>query len=152
MGNREEIIEKAYEKGYEYEEKYHGCARCTVAALQDSIDFVPKDKDVFQAASCLDGGATPTGEASCGAFTGSGMIIGYLCGMGSERFREERDRSHELIHEVYEKFKEEYGSCLCKDIKKKMEQYEDKCPRVVGKAAAWTAEIILREFDGMVHQ
>ena len=146
MENKRKIIENAYEKGYEYEKKYTGCAQCTVAALQDSLDFVPKDKHIFRAASCLDGGATPTGEANCGAFTGSGMIIGCLFGRRREAFGGRTDKSHELIHEVYEKFKEEYGSCLCKDVEKKMEQYEDKCPRVVGKAAAWTAEIILGEF------
>jgi hypothetical protein len=27
-----------------------------------------------------------------------------------------------------------------------MEKYGDRCPRIVGKAAAWTAEILLREF------
>ena len=83
IGDRgEEIIKKAADLGYKYEDKYRGCARCTVAALQDAIDFIPEDADLFRTASCLDGGATPSKIANCGAFTGSGMVIGWLCGTG----------------------------------------------------------------------
>ena len=144
--NGDKIVEEAYRMGYEYEKRYGGCAQCVVAALQDSIDFVAMNEDVFRAASCLDGGATPTGLQNCGAFTGSGMIIGYLCGRRRDTFEGKADLSHELIHKVYEKFKEEYGSVLCQDVRQKMEQYPDKCPRVVGRAAGWTAEALLREF------
>ena len=144
--NGEKVIEEAYRIGYEYEKRYGGCAQCTVAALQDSIDFVAINKDVFRAASCLDGGATPTGLQNCGSFTGSGMIIGYLCGRRRDTFGGKADLSHKLIHKVYEKFKEQYGSVLCRDVRQKMEQYPDKCPRVVGRAARWTAEVLLTEF------
>jgi len=117
VGHRgKEIIEKAYKLGHEYEKKHGGCCRCTVAALQDAIEFIPKNEDVFRAACCLDGGATPTGMQNCGAFTGSGIIIGYLCGTGPFG---DTSLAHKLIHEVYEKFKDTYGSVLCKYVKKK---------------------------------
>lgn len=137
---RKEIIETAYKLGYEYEKKHSGCCRCTVAALQGAIEFVSKDEGIFRTACCLDGGATPTGIHSCGGFTGSGIIIGYLC--GANPFGD-TSLSHKLIHEVYEKFKDTYGSVLCKDVKKKGEH---NCPEIVGKAARWTTEIILRQF------
>jgi len=141
IGHRgKEIIETAYKLGHEYEKKHGGCCRCTVAALQDAIEFIPKNEDVFRAACCLDGGATPTGMQNCGAFTGSGIIIGYLC--GTDPFGD-TSLSHKVIHQVYEKFKEAYGSVLCKDVKKKGEH---NCPEIVGKATEWTAEAILRQF------
>jgi len=57
IGHRaKEIIEKAYKLGHEYEKKHGGCCRCTVAALQDVIEFIPKNEDVFRAACCLDTG------------------------------------------------------------------------------------------------
>lgn len=145
-GNGKKIIEEAYRIGYEHEKRHGGCAQCTVAALQDAIEFIPVNKDVFRAGSCLDGGATPTGIQNCGAFTGAGIIIGYLCGRKRDGFRGHADVSHKLMRKVYEKFKEDYGSVICNDVKKGMEQYPDKCPRVVGKATAWAAEAILREF------
>jgi C_GCAxxG_C_C family probable redox protein len=141
IGNKgQEIIEKAYKLGYDLEKKHGGCCRCTVAALQRSIDFVGEDKDLFRAASCLDGGATPKGIQNCGGFTGSGMVIGWLC--GADKFGNTK-LSHRLIRQVYKQFETEYGSVLCRDVKKKMNR---NCPKVVAMAAKWTAEVILRQF------
>jgi C_GCAxxG_C_C family probable redox protein len=145
-GNGKKIIEEAYRIGYEHEKRHGGCAQCTIAALQDSIEFIPVNKDVFRAGSCLDGGATPMGVQNCGSFTGAGIVIGYLCGRKRDRFSGHADVSHRLIRRVYEKFKGDYGSVLCKDVRKKMEPFVDKCPRVVGKTSAWAAEAILSEF------
>ena len=136
----QEIIEKAYKLGYDLEKKHGGCCRCIVAALQSSIDFVPKDKDLFRAASCLDGGATPTKLANCGAFTGTGMVIGWVCGTG--RFGD-NTLSHELIHKVHKRFEEEYGSVVCKEVRKSA---DSKCTEVVAKSAQWTAEALLTQF------
>jgi hypothetical protein len=44
----EEIIQKAYELGYQYEKDHGGCARCTLAACQDAIPFVPVDVSLFR--------------------------------------------------------------------------------------------------------
>ncbi len=137
---RKAIVEKTYEIGHKYEKTHGGCCRCTVAALQDAVEFIPKNKDVFRTACCLDGGATPTKIANCGAFTGSGIIIGYLCGTNAFG---NTSLSHKLIREVYEKFKASYGSVLCKDVK---EKGKGNCPEIVGMAAKWTIEIILRQF------
>jgi len=141
IGHRgKEIIEKAYRLGYEYEKTYRGCCRCTVAALQNAIEFIPKNKDIFRAACCLDGGATPTGMQNCGAFTGSGIIIGYLCGTGP--FGNTR-LAHKLIRTVYKGFKETYESILCKDVRDKGKR---DCPEIVARATRWTAEAILIQF------
>lgn len=141
IGDRgEETIQKAYDLGYEYEDEHGGCARCTIATLQDTIEFLPVDEELFRAASCLDGGATPTKKANCGAFTGSGMVIGWVC--GTERFGDNK-LSHNLIHKVHKCFQEEYGSVICKDVRDKS---DIKCPEVVGKAAKWTTEILLKQF------
>jgi len=143
-GKGEEIIDKAYELGHEFEKKHGGCAQCTLAALQDAIPFVAVDEDVFRAASCLDGGATPTGLQNCGAFTGSAMVIGHLCGRTRKKeFQGGSGFSHDLIRKVYQQFKQEYGSVLCQDVRKGA---EGDCPKVVGTAAKWTAEVLLKEF------
>lgn len=136
----EEIVEKAYKLGYDFEKTHGGCCRCIVAALQNSIGFIPEDKDLFRAASCLDGGATPTGIQNCGAFTGTGMVIGWLCGI--DKFGNTK-LSHRLIRQVYKQFETEYGSVLCKDVRKKINH---NCPEVVARAAKWTAEVLLRQF------
>lgn len=134
------MIQKAYDLGLRYEKKHLGCARCTVAALQDAIDFIPADEDLFRAASCLDGGATPDFSASCGAFTASGMMIGWVCGTG--RFGD-NSLSRELIHKVHKHFVNEYGSVICTKVRSRAKR---NCPEVVAKAAQRTTEILLEQF------
>lgn len=144
QGNAQQIIQAAHRLGHEYEEKYGGCAQCAVAALQDAIPFAPRDPDVFRAASCLDGGATPAGLQSCGAFTGCGMVIGHLCGRTRDKeFRGSPGFSRDLIRKVYQRFEQDYGSVLCKDVRKAM---KGDCPEVVATAAKWAAEVLLNEF------
>jgi len=141
VGDRgKEIIENAYKTGHELEKKHGGCARCTVAALQKSIEFVPENKALFRTAGCLDGGATPNGIQSCGSFTGSGMVIGWVC--GNSKFGDTK-LCHKLMRKVHQRFDKEYGSVLCKDVREKANK---DCPEVVGRAAMWTAEILLEQF------
>jgi hypothetical protein len=147
-GNGEKIVQAAYDFGHAYEKRHGGCARCTVAALQDSIPFVAVDESLFRGSTCLDGGATPTGTQNCGGFTGAGMVIGYVCGSTRrEDFEGDTKLAHRLLHKVYERFKDEYGTVLCGDVRKTAGA---DCPRVVGRAARWTAEVLLEEFAGYV--
>ncbi|MFO7904583.1 MAG: C-GCAxxG-C-C family protein [Planctomycetota bacterium] len=144
-GKGPEIIQNAYDLGHDYEKHHGGCARCTLAALQDAIPFVMVDESLFRGSTCLDGGATPTGTQNCGGFTGAGMIIGYVCGSTRhEEFEGSAALAHELLHRVYRRFKAEYGTVLCKDVR---QEAKHDCPNVVGTAAKWVAEILLDEFS-----
>ena len=143
-GKGAEIIQQAYDLGYEYEKEHGGCARCTVAALQDAIPFVAVDESLFRGSTCLDGGATPTGTQNCGAFTGAGMVMGHVCGSTrGEDFEGNAKLAHQLLHKVYDRFKEKYGTVLCEDVRKGA---KGDCPKVVGLAAQWSAEVLLGEF------
>jgi len=137
------MIENAYKLGYSYEGKHGGCAQCTVAGLQDAVGFVPVDEGIFLAASCVDGGATNTGLANCGAFTGAGLVIGHLCGRSRENFSGGANLSHKLIRQVHAKFVEEYGSVLCREVRAASGK---KCVEVVGRSAQWTAKILINQF------
>jgi C_GCAxxG_C_C family probable redox protein len=144
-GQEQKIVEEAYRLGREYENQYGGCAQCTLAALQDAAPFLAADQGLFRAASCLDGGATPTGLQNCGSFTGAAMAVGYLCGRRrSAKFEGTTKPSHTLIRTLYRQYEEHYGSVLCKDVRQKAER---DCPHVVGLAAQWTAQILLDEFS-----
>jgi hypothetical protein len=137
------IVDEAYRLGHEYEKKHGGCCQCTVAALQDALPFLPRDGKLIQAASALSGGATPGGVQNCGSFTGGGMVIGFLYGrQRDETFHGSTGKAHRLIRRLYQHYEEHYGTVLCKDVRKGA---ESDCPEVVGLAATWTAEILLRE-------
>jgi len=148
-GRGKEIIQRAYDLGHEYEKKNGGCAQCTLAAVQDAVDFIEFDEGLFRAACSLDGGATPTGIQSCGGFTGSGMFISYLCGRtrDGKRFHGSSGPAHRVHRRVYEHYIEEYGTVLCKDVRKGA---GSDCPLVCGRAAQWAAEAILIELTNYV--
>jgi len=142
-GQEQEIVAEAYRLGHQYEKQYGGCAQCTLAALQDAIPFLAADEGLFRRASCLDGGATPTGLQNCGSFTGAAMAIGYLCGRRRNgKFEGATKQSHNLIRKLYKEYEQRYGSVLCKEVREKAKR---DCPEVVGLAAQWTAQILLDE-------
>ena len=144
-GRGAEIVEQAYQLGRQYESDHGGCAQCTLAALQDALPFLADDRKCFRAAGPLDGGATPVGLQNCGSFTGAGMAIGYLWGRQRKAtFEGTNEQAHALIHQLYQKFEEHYGSVLCKDVREKA---ESDCPEVVGRAAKWTAQILIDAFN-----
>lgn len=142
-GKSHEIIQKAQQLGAEYHTKYGGCAQTSLAAVQDSVPFVPKDELVFLAATPLSGGATRSRNASCGAFTGCGLAIGSVCGRTRANFGGKAPVAGQLILQLSDRFVQTWGGVLCNDIRPKV---DGKCAAVVGQAAAWTAELLLKQF------
>ncbi|MBM3746000.1 MAG: C_GCAxxG_C_C family protein [Acidobacteria bacterium] len=140
-----EMIQRASALGAENFKQWSNCAQATIGAVQDALEFVPKNGDVFLTGSCLHGAATATGNASCGAFTGAGIVIGHVCGRTRARAseREAQKLATALVRQVAGKFEEAYGSVICKDVRAKVEK---KCAEVVARASSWTAEVILKQF------
>jgi C_GCAxxG_C_C family probable redox protein len=145
--SRDEILDRAYRLAYDCQSKDRNCAQCMIAVLQEVLPFVARDDNLFRAASGLDAGATGSGIQNCGAFTAAAMIIGSVCGRPRSEtppFAGSTKQSRRLIRQVHKRFKETYGSVLCKDCRAAAGQRN--CPDVVANAARWTAEVLLREF------
>jgi len=162
---KEEILKEVYERGFRYERNYAGCAQSLLLAIQET--FGMEDPAVFRAASGLAGGMGLTIKGPCGGLTAGIMALSQK--YGRERSKIEdiervRFKSYELARKLYQRFIDEYGSCLCQDIQTKVlgraynlsdatefKEFEkagghaEKCPSVVGKAASWVAEIILEQ-------
>ena len=140
------MVARAQSLGREYLTKYSNCAQGTIAALQESIEFVPRNEHVFLAGSCLHGGATSNGNANCGGFTGAGMVIGHLCGRSRGQFgdRGATKLASKLIREMAGRFEQTYGSVICRDVREKASK---NCPEVVARAAGWAAEVLLKQFS-----
>jgi hypothetical protein len=143
-GKGAEIIRKAQELGREYHTKYGGCSQTSLAAIQDSVPFVPNNDLVFLAATPLSGGATRSRNASCGAFTGGGLAIGLMCGRSRQNFASPSPLASKLILELSDRFVQTWGGVLCNDIRPKV---GGKCAETVAQAAGWTAEILLKHFS-----
>lgn len=161
---KEILLEEVYQLAFKYEQEYHCCSQCTVAALQEGFQI--KSDEVFSASFALGAGLANTSEGTCGALAGGAMIISCFYGRQREEFFKSisNKKANYLTKKLYDRFIQEYGCCLCKDVQKKIfgrsfnlwneqekEIFEksgghiDKCPAVVAKAAKWTAEIIWDE-------
>ncbi len=153
--------DKAYELGRDYEQTYGGCSQCVVAALQDAYDV--RDDEVLKAATGLAGGGGGFTDGSCGAYSGAVLWIGSRLGRERDALSDigAMQRNFGLVEKLHNRFIEEYGSVVCRNIQtkifgrpyyladpeefRKFEQagaHERHCPEVVGEACRWAAEII----------
>jgi len=159
--DKTQTAKKAYALAYEFEQKYGACSQCVLAALQATVGSI--DNEVFKAAYALAGGGAKTGQGTCGALAGGMLAIGAK--YGRERADFETVRSTEastLAKILYDRFVDEFGSPICAAVQEAIfgrsfdlwdpeerQAFEeagghrDKCPDVAGKAAMWTAEILL---------
>lgn len=156
-----ELVERAYNIAYKYEQEYGNCPQCVIGAIQDVFGII--DDSVFKASHGLAGGVGLGSQGNCGAIAGAVMIISSLQGRERANFASGRNRkSYKLSKVMADKFEEKYGGILCKEIQKKImgrsfdlnikdefEAFEaagghdDKCPEVVGTAARYIAEMIV---------
>ncbi|MBN2323047.1 MAG: C_GCAxxG_C_C family protein [Spirochaetes bacterium] len=159
---KEEILQRVEVQAFENLKKYSMCCQSTLFALQKTLQL--QDDTVLKASYALSGGGGATGEGFCGALSAGMIAIGLTYGWGEAKLLEtERAPAMKLAKVLIEKYKEEYGSPICKDIQKMLfgkvydfwdpiqhqEMVEagaldDKCVNVVGKGARWAAEIIIQ--------
>jgi C_GCAxxG_C_C family probable redox protein len=164
---KEDIIQRAHALGFKYETEITGCCQCTIAAIQDALQV--RDDTVFKSASGLTAGGGLTCQSSCGGYIGGVMVMSSIFGRRRETWnddKEDKNCSYAMAKALMDRFDQEYGTHLCKDIHRKIfgrtfdlrdtEQraafeelgaHVDKCVNVVGKAAAWATELVLEELS-----
>ena len=158
------IIQKAHDLGYEYESKFGNCAQCTVAAVQDALGL--KNDHIFQVASGFGGGIGRNCDGVCGGYSGGVILISSFLGRTRENITDKDCMidGYNTASLLHDKFIAQYGTVICTDIHNilfgrtfnlrdqndmnifnNLGAHVDKCTSVVGQAAAWTAEILLEE-------
>ncbi|MBR2596521.1 MAG: C_GCAxxG_C_C family protein [Solobacterium sp.] len=161
-----ELREKIYKQGMENEAKYGGCAQCVLLTLSQTALDIPAE--VIKSATGLMAGGVRSGN-SCGAFSGALMAISCVVGRPADRMDDKTyvAKTAEPGRKLYQKFMDEYGTVLCRDIQYKimgksyrmydpedMKRFladgghDDKCTAVVAKACIWVLEV-LEECDIM---
>lgn len=164
MKIKENLPEKAYQLAFKYEAERGSCPQCVLAALMETIGV--GDPATIKAIDALAGGTALSSNGTCGALAGGLAAISSIVGRDYKSFSagDRKRRVFQYSKKLYDKFIEEYGSPICKDIHVKLfgrtfnlldpKDYEafekagahvDKCPSVSGNVAKWTAEIILNE-------
>jgi C_GCAxxG_C_C family probable redox protein len=158
---KDEILDRAFKFGQEYEREYTGCAQTVIAAIFDALGIW--SEDVFRAASGLADGLGLSGNGSCGALVGASMVISFKFPRERENFSDmlRPMKAYALVKELHDRFVAEFGSCRCYDVQKKLmgrtynlwdpdelaQAFQDgmvnHCARVVGTTARMAVEIIL---------
>lgn len=158
-------LRTAYEQGFFYEKKYHGCAQCALASMFD----VSRDRDpvLFQATSAMAGGVGLTGDGICGGYAAGVLWMGRHVGRRLEQFdadKAEQYKSFEMTQKLRDRYMETYGSITCrhihesifdrayilttKAVRNEFEEaggHADRCTSVVAMASMWTTEILMDE-------
>ena len=163
--NQQQLAEKAFSCGFEYEKQYGGCAQCVIAALQDVLELRDEGSDaVFKAATSLEGGVGCEGDGHCGAYSGAVMMFGNVLGRARDNLADpesRRKQTNALAQSLHQRFIERYGTVICHGIHrnifgrpyylrdsteidkfKEAGAHVDKCTAVVGQAARWAVEIL----------
>jgi len=171
--SRQELLDKAYEKGVNYEMYTHSCSQCTVAALHDIIGF---EDVIVKVANSSSGCQAIHFVGSCGGLIGGTMVLDYFFGrpyetLSDKESSEARDialmDATQTVKPLYFKYIEEYGTTLCPSLQVKLfgrtfyfadeddvRKFEEagghadpkdkmSCCHLVGNAARWTLEILL---------
>jgi len=168
----EEIIRDIQEQAYRHQMNYRGCCQVQVRALTEHLGFF--SQEVFRAATPFAAGVARKGDL-CGHLTGAIMVIGIYIGRNDLReagqpkeFGESPySKAQDLAGELYEKFKEFWGTTKCFDIQEKLlgkrldvtqpdvqkmvqsgeyfNVLSKVCCHVAASTAKMAAEILLRE-------
>lgn len=160
------LIKEGFERGFDAEKGYKGCAQCTLLAFFEMSG--KEDAALFQAASGFSGGMGISGDGVCGGYAGGLMAMGSVVGRRLAQMKEDGDKrtqyqSYVMAQELRNRFITTYGSVVCCDIHRQVfgksyclrtkavrDDFEEagahtsKCTTVVGIASAWMAEILYK--------
>jgi len=159
------LAEEARSLGFAYEQTYHGCGQCAVAAILETLGRF--DDAVFDAATGLAGGLGLVGDSTCGALMGATLCFGVVSPRRRDRFdgdRENKYRTFAMAQKLRQRYLDAYGSIICHDIHRQVlgrpfdlrdpaerqafeaaGAHDDKCTGVVARAAQWAVEIMGEE-------
>jgi C_GCAxxG_C_C family probable redox protein len=170
--SRQELLDKAYELGFNFEKNSFSCSQSTVAAIHELLEI---DDVVVRVATSLSGGTAEQFSGTCGALSGGLIALAYFFGRPVEKlsYQERIQDNVDALFATFpapqllaDKFVKQYGTILCPHIHRQLfgrtwwlldpdelEKFEkagghsapDKCSHVVGAAARWTMEIMFDE-------
>jgi C_GCAxxG_C_C family probable redox protein len=163
IASTKKILDRIAKAAYDNDRTYEGCTRCVLAALQEHLHLLHDDKAyraVLKASTALAAGVARRGE-TCGALVGAVMAVGLVAGAEHLDDAEGYARAMKVAVEVFDRFKNNYGTVKCFEIQEKLfgRHYDffnledaeawykdgglDKCPSVCAVAARIGAEVIL---------
>jgi len=168
--SRQELLDKEYELGFNFEKNSYSCSQSTVASIHELLEM---DDVVVKVATSLCGGSAEQFLGTCGALAGGIMALDYYFGRPVEKmsYQEHIQANTDALTPAFEtprlladKFWREYGTIHCAQIQRQLfgrffylldpdelKKFEaagghsapDKCSHVTGTGARWVMEILL---------
>lgn len=143
------------EKALEYFSNGFNCAQSVIISFTDILKI--EEETALRIASGFGGGMGGMQE-TCGAVTGSFMVIGFLKGKFKDGDDEAKELTNELIKEFTHKFTDKYKSINCKKLidvdlstkegkDKAVEEdvFAEKCTAFINYSVELLEEILLSE-------
>jgi C_GCAxxG_C_C family probable redox protein len=170
--SHQELLDTAYDLGFNYEKYSWSCSQCTVAALHELLDI---DEVVIKVATSICGGTADQTLGTCGALAGGVIALDYYFGRPLAKMSRREyiqanidalDAGSEVAQRLADKFIKEHGTFVCGQLQRKLygrifcftegdgvekwleagaHSAPDKCGHLVGSAARWTLEILLEQ-------
>ena len=169
--SRQELLDKAYELGFNYEKNAHSCSQSTVATFRELLGI---DDIVVKVATSSAAGQAAQIVGTCGGLIGGTMILDYFFGrpvenMSYQEFIQDNEDSLmdavEVAKLLYDKYVREYGTIICPHIQVQLfgrhyylgdpdevekfleagghsDSKKSAC-HIVGNATRWVMEILL---------
>lgn len=106
MGSRADKAKELFENGY-------NCAQSTLGAFSDIIAL---DFDMAMKLSSSFGGGMGKLREVCGAVSAMFMVAGVLKGYSTAETGEVKAEHYKLIQDLAQKFREENGSIICREL------------------------------------
>ncbi len=169
--SKEQLPEKAYELGFNYEKCCQSCSQSIVAAMHEMLEI---DDVVVKVATSNAGGYAGQCVGTCGGLIGGTMILDYFFGRpaGNMTYAETKPENLDplfnavgIAGELYDRYIKEYGTIMCPHIQvqlygrhfymldeEEMAKFEKagghsdspkSCCHIVGNASRWVMEMLL---------
>jgi C_GCAxxG_C_C family probable redox protein len=169
--SREQLLDKAYQLGRDFEINSYSCSQCTVAAIHEMVGLTD---DLVKASTSLCAGTAFQGLGTCGGLSGGIIALDYFFGrpwknMSYTELKMEENipplfAAQAVARSLYDKYVDRYGTIMCAAIQQQLfgryyyiedqaefQKFEQagahtdpkKCVDVVGTAARWTMEILI---------
>jgi C_GCAxxG_C_C family probable redox protein len=140
-------LDKVEKRAYELLDKYHGCSQCSLLAIQEVYGM--RDDMMAKASIGLAGGVGSM-RSACGALTGSALALGMKYGRDVSALAGPAEKAIEIEYAAMEPvtklakwFEREFGSIVCRDIRKAFMGTE--LSREIPWQKQWMQELGIRE-------
>lgn len=113
---KDALVKKAMDVGFQTETDYGNCIQSCLNGLYEAFPDLGITKDMLKASFGIAGGCGCSLLGTCGALNAAAWAISLCCGRPIDDLAGDYEACHEMIRDLVEDFRREYGGILCSDV------------------------------------